>query len=169
MLSRFRHVQLCQLCATLWTVAHQAPLSLGFSRLEYCSGLRFPCPRNLADPGIEPVSLTSNLNWQAGSWPLALTGKGVDGFYSKMKKGKIALWFKIQKQLKKILVISFTSQNIYNEKSIDNPPPNQNVGEIYMAIYNRKFFTHKELLKIKKRKTNRKMDKIYEWTVKKII
>ena len=40
-LSRFSHVQLC---ATLWTAAHQAPLSTGFSRQEYWSGLPFPSP-----------------------------------------------------------------------------------------------------------------------------
>ena len=41
MLSRFSHVRLC---ATLWTAAHQAPLSTGFSRQEYWSGLPFPSP-----------------------------------------------------------------------------------------------------------------------------
>ena len=44
---------------TLWTVAGQAPLSLGFSRQEYWSGLPFPAPGDLPDPGIEPVSLMS--------------------------------------------------------------------------------------------------------------
>ena len=48
-----------QLCATPWTVAHQPPLSMGFSKREYWSGV--PCPPlgDLPDPGIEPVSLTS--------------------------------------------------------------------------------------------------------------
>ena len=41
---------------TLWTVAHQPPLSIGFSREEYWSGLPFPPPRNLPNPGIEPAS-----------------------------------------------------------------------------------------------------------------
>ena len=45
-----------QLFATLWTVAHQAPLSMGFSRQEYWSGLAFPSPGDLPDPGIEPRS-----------------------------------------------------------------------------------------------------------------
>ena len=40
---------------TPWTVAHQAPLSMGFPRLEYWSGLSFPSPGYLPDPGIEPV------------------------------------------------------------------------------------------------------------------
>ena len=39
-----------------WTVAHQAPLSMGFSRQEYWSGLPFPSPGDLPDPGIEPKS-----------------------------------------------------------------------------------------------------------------
>ena len=40
-----------------WTVAPQAPLSLGLSQQEYQSGLSFPLPGNLPDPGIEPESL----------------------------------------------------------------------------------------------------------------
>ena len=39
-----------------WTVACQAPLSMGFSKQEYWSGLPFPPPEDLPDPGIEPVS-----------------------------------------------------------------------------------------------------------------
>ena len=42
------------LFVTLWTVAYQAPLSVGFSRQEYWSGLPFPSPGDLPDPGIEP-------------------------------------------------------------------------------------------------------------------
>ena len=45
-----------RLFATAWTVAHQAPLSMGFSRQEYWSGLPFPSPGNLPNPGIEPRS-----------------------------------------------------------------------------------------------------------------
>ena len=48
-----------QLFATPWTVAHQDPLSVGFSRQEYWSGFPFPPPGNLPDPGIEPMSLVS--------------------------------------------------------------------------------------------------------------
>ena len=53
MLSQFRNVQLC---ATLWTAACQAPLSMGFSRQEYWSGLPFPSPGDLPNPGIKPGS-----------------------------------------------------------------------------------------------------------------
>ena len=44
---------------TLWTVAHQAPLSKGFFRQEYWNGLLCPLPGDLPDPGIEPTSLIS--------------------------------------------------------------------------------------------------------------
>ena len=55
-LSRFSRVQLF---VTLWTVARQAPLSMGFSRQECWRGLPFFTPGDLSDPGIEPVSLVS--------------------------------------------------------------------------------------------------------------
>ena len=48
-----------RLFVTLWTVAHQASLSMGFPRQEYYSGLPFPFPWDHPDPGMEPVSLTS--------------------------------------------------------------------------------------------------------------
>ena len=47
------HIQLSE---TPWTVAHQAPLSMEFSRQEYWSGLSFPSPGDLPNPGIEPKS-----------------------------------------------------------------------------------------------------------------
>ena len=45
--------------ATLWTIAHQAPPSMGFSRQEYWSGLPCPPPGDLPDPGVKPTSLMS--------------------------------------------------------------------------------------------------------------
>ena len=45
-----------RLFATPWTVAYQASPSMGFSRQEYWSGLPFPSPRDLPDPGIKPGS-----------------------------------------------------------------------------------------------------------------
>ena len=53
-LSRFSHVWLI---VTLWTVAHQAPLSMGFSRQGYRSGLPSPTPGDLPDPGIKSPEL----------------------------------------------------------------------------------------------------------------
>ena len=55
-------VLVAQSCPTLcvpWTVACQAPLSMEFSRQEYYSGLPFPTPGELPDPGVEPTSLAS--------------------------------------------------------------------------------------------------------------
>ena len=46
----------CPTPVTLWTVAHQTPLSMEFSRQEYWNGLSFPSPGDLLHPGIEPVS-----------------------------------------------------------------------------------------------------------------
>ena len=45
-----------QLFATSWTIAYQAPPSMGFSRQEYWSGLPFPSPGDLPNPGIKPGS-----------------------------------------------------------------------------------------------------------------
>ena len=53
------------LFVTPWTVAHQIPLSMEFSRQEYRSGLSFPTPEYIPDPGIQPASLA----------PPALTGR----------------------------------------------------------------------------------------------
>ena len=55
-LSCFSHIRLS---VTLWTVACQAPLSLGFSRQEYPNGLPCAPPGDLPNPGIEPVSPVS--------------------------------------------------------------------------------------------------------------
>ena len=56
LLSRFSSVRLF---ATVWTVACQAPLSMGFSRQKYWSGLPFPPQGNLSSPEIEPTTLLS--------------------------------------------------------------------------------------------------------------
>ena len=53
------HFSCVQLFATIWTVAHQAPLSMGFSRQEYWSALPGPPSGDLPVTGIEPASLMS--------------------------------------------------------------------------------------------------------------
>ena len=72
MLSCFHHVWLF---VTLWTIARQAPLSVGFSRQEYWSGLPCPPSGDFPDPGINPASYF--LPWQADSLPLAPPGKPI--------------------------------------------------------------------------------------------
>ena len=71
------HAKSFQLChfATPWIVTHQAPLSMGFSRQEYQSGLPGPSSGDLPDPGIEPTShcvssiagefFTTSTTWEA--------------------------------------------------------------------------------------------------------
>ena len=58
-LSSVQSLSHVQLFATLWTVARQAPLSMGFSWQEYWSGLPCSPPGDLSDPGIKPASLAS--------------------------------------------------------------------------------------------------------------
>ena len=79
MLSHLSHVWLF---VTLWTVAHQAPLSTGFSRQAYWSGLPCTPPGDLPDPGIKPESLTlpaladrfftTSATWEAHSFIIQL-------------------------------------------------------------------------------------------------
>ena len=54
--SEVKSLSRVRLFATPWTVAYQAPPSMGFSRQEYLSGLPFPSPGDLPDPGIKPRS-----------------------------------------------------------------------------------------------------------------
>ena len=53
------HFSRVRLFVTSWTVAHQTPLSMGFSRQDYWSGLPCPLLGDLPDPGIIPMSLVS--------------------------------------------------------------------------------------------------------------
>ena len=72
------HFSCVRLFVTLWTVARQAPLSMGFSREEYWSGFPCPPPGELPDPGIKPTSLmspafpgvlfTTSAPWEAQCW-----------------------------------------------------------------------------------------------------
>ena len=73
MLNRFSHVQFF---VTPWTVAHQALLSMGFTRQEYWSGWPFPSLGDLPNPGTKPMSLTSPA-LSGGFLPLAPPGKPI--------------------------------------------------------------------------------------------
>ena len=74
MLSHSSHVQLF---VTPWHVAHQAPLSIGFSRQEHWSGLPCPPPGDLPDPGIKPWSPASPA-LQADSLPTNPPGNPIE-------------------------------------------------------------------------------------------
>jgi len=73
-LNCFSHARLF---VTLWTIAHQAPLSMRFSRQEYWSGLPCPPPGDLPDPRTG-LGLLCLLHWQAGSLPPVPLGKPLD-------------------------------------------------------------------------------------------
>ena len=68
-----------QLFATPWTVAHQAPLYMGFSRQDYWRGLPCPSPGDLSDPGIETLSPAL-----------------VDGFFTTAPPGKTLRWDEVR-------------------------------------------------------------------------
>ena len=110
------HAQLLshvQLFATLWTAAHQAPLSMGFSRQEYWSGLQFSPPGYLPNSEIEPTPLASP----------ALTDK----FFTTEPRGK-PLYFLLCTKRKNVLkgknhllIITFTLCMTYNmTQSVSN-------------------------------------------------
>ena len=76
--------------------AHQAPLSMGFSRQEYWSGLLCPSPGDLPNTGIKPRSPTL----QADSLPFELPGKSIRDWYSiilRISESKSWLYIKFQK------------------------------------------------------------------------
>ena len=87
MLSRFSCVQLC---ASLWMVAHQAPLSMGFSRQEYWNGLPFPSPGDLLHPGIEPGSPALQADSRATREESTTRKKELPG---KSKVHDLSLWY----------------------------------------------------------------------------
>ena len=65
-----------RLFATLWTIAYQASPSMGFSRQEYWSGLPFPSPGDLPDPGIEPRSPTMRADALPSEPPIICVMRG---------------------------------------------------------------------------------------------
>ena len=69
----FSHYGVSDSFATPWTIARQSPLSVGFSRQEYQSGLPFASPGDLPDAGIEPASADSLPLSHLGSLELLVT------------------------------------------------------------------------------------------------
>ena len=80
------------LFVSLWTVAHQAPQSMGFSRQEYWSGLPFPPPGDLPDPGIKPVSLVSPA-LAGGFFTTSTAWETLEHFLGHLEKLFIYLWW----------------------------------------------------------------------------
>ena len=92
-----------QIFATLWTIARQAPLSVGFSRQEYWSGLPFPSPGDLPDPrnlpnsGIKPMSpaLAGQILYHWAAWEVVfkcMRLKGVTWAGGEWRWGREEVW-----------------------------------------------------------------------------
>ena len=94
-----------RLFATPRTVAHQAPLSMGFSRQEYWSGLPFPSPGDLPDPGIEPRSpaLQAALTSEPQGKPMAESEEKLKSLLMKMKEESKNVGLKLNIQKMKIM------------------------------------------------------------------
>ena len=86
------HVSCVRLSATLWTVACQAPLSMGLSRQEYWRGLLCP-PKGLPDPGV------SLLRWQAGSLLLAPPGDSQNTVHMTITSYDMQTFFQVSQQV----------------------------------------------------------------------
>ena len=84
------------LFATTWTVAHKAPLSMEFSRQEYWSGLPFPSPGNLSDPGIKPESPTLPAYWRLSEtlhmWQKSLISISCFYNYYQISSSHVWMW-----------------------------------------------------------------------------
>ena len=98
-------------------VAHQAPLSMGFSRQEYWTGLPCPPPEDLPDPGIEPLSPVS-LTLQVDSLPTEPSEKSTSTYYM-LKHFSEYFFFNTdlsQKQLRQIILYPFSFYSLLRIK-----------------------------------------------------
>ena len=107
-----------RLLATPWTVAYQASPSLGFSRQEYQSGLPFPSPEDLLDPGIKPGSPAL----QADAIPSEPPGKPniPSGIHKKRKKSACMQRVSVALAPRKRVLSSKEDQHCHPQKGVFN-------------------------------------------------
>ena len=107
-------IQSClTLCATPWTVAHQAPLSLGFSRQDYWSGWPFPSSGDLPSPGIELESPALQADSSPSQPPGKPKGNRCDIYkFRGFGESSEALPFKHTSILTSYLLFEFNHQNL---------------------------------------------------------
>ena len=108
-LSYFSHIQLFE---TPQTIAHQPPLSMGFSRQEHWSGLLHPSPGNLPDPEIKPSSLTSPA--LAGGCFLSLSHQGSPSCWLSILNITVVSWFLYVVSSFPRCLFSLSSSNYWN-------------------------------------------------------
>ena len=110
-------VQSFRLCATPWTAAYQSPSPMGFSRQEYWSGLSFPSPGDLPNPGIEPGSPTL----QAETLPSEPQGSPNAGQEATVRAGHGTKdCFQIRKGVHQGYILSPCLFNLYTEYIMRN-------------------------------------------------
>ena len=98
------HFSPVRFCVILWTVAHHTPLSMGFSRQEYWSGLPCPPPGDLPDPGIEPASPALQADFYCwDTWKITLVNKEIK-IKLQWATSWHLLWWLYQQQQQKISV-----------------------------------------------------------------
>ena len=122
---------------TPWTVAHQALLSLGFSRQEFWSGLLCPPPGDLPDPGIEPTSPVSPA-LQADSLPLSFPGNPFISYMTSEVLGKWlenACWLWGGRVWKSPEVIAPREEPVLTNESDPFSPYNPSTGYFYNIKY----------------------------------
>ena len=114
-----------RLFATPWTVAHQAPLSIGFSRQEYWSGLPFPSPGALPNPGIKPRSpalagrfFTTSATWEVPSKQYSgLISFRIDGLISDCQESFPTPQFKSINSLIAFFMVQFSHPYMTTKKT----------------------------------------------------
>ena len=113
--------QSCPTLCDLWTVAHHAPLSLGFSRQEYWSALPFPPPGDLPDPGIEPMSPISP----------ALAS----GYFTTVPNGKLVLYSRTLVFIHSIYTILYI-HSIYTHPKLPMQPSHASLplGNLFISL-----------------------------------
>ena len=99
---QFSHSVMSDSFVIPWTVAHQTPLSMGFPRQYYWSGLPFPSPGDLLNPRVKPGSLTL----QADSLPSEPPGRATEGraIYKREHLKSLPLWVYIQVTVEKYTI-----------------------------------------------------------------
>ena len=119
-----------QLYATPWTVAFQAPLSMGLSRQEYWCGLPFPSPGDLPDPGIDPVSWQD----QPGSLPMSHQGSQKVFILNTKYKSSRQLLIKCDTNTSYLFRELSTSESLFFPSSHRQSLKELELGERYPAM-----------------------------------
>ena len=136
----------CPALGTLWTVAHQAPLSMGFFRQEYWTGLPFPLPRDLPTPGIKPKSPAAPA-LQVDSLPLTNQGSAKScHIHSKLSKRTYLNRVRENERMTEVMLLGFHEK----EKSFGSIGCVNVCGHVYTLLV--LSYKQKKLLYLQRKK-----------------